>query len=106
VCEAKHRHWIGIEIDFAQEIIERLLSHELLLGVVGARAQDERLEFVPFTEDELTVIASPGLVADKSVTLEALLRHPFVMREEGSGTRRDRIASKRDSSSRRAGQHR
>ena len=24
VCEAKHRHWIGIEIDFAAEIVERL----------------------------------------------------------------------------------
>lgn len=25
VCERKHRHWIGVEIDFAEEIKERLL---------------------------------------------------------------------------------
>ena len=24
VCEKKHRHWLGMEIDFASEIVERL----------------------------------------------------------------------------------
>lgn len=29
VCEAKHRHWIGTEIDFAQEIVARLEGDEI-----------------------------------------------------------------------------
>lgn len=29
VCEAKGRHWIGIELDFAREIIERFESSEI-----------------------------------------------------------------------------
>jgi site-specific DNA-methyltransferase (adenine-specific) len=29
VCEAKHRHWIGAEIDFALEIIERLEGDDI-----------------------------------------------------------------------------
>jgi site-specific DNA-methyltransferase (adenine-specific) len=29
VCEAKHRHWIGAEIDFAPEIVARLESNEI-----------------------------------------------------------------------------
>ena len=29
VCEKKGREWVGIEIDFAQEIIDRLESHEI-----------------------------------------------------------------------------
>ena len=29
VCEKKGREWIGVEIDFAQEIIDRLESHEI-----------------------------------------------------------------------------
>jgi len=29
VCEKKGREWIGMEIDFAQEIIDRLESHEI-----------------------------------------------------------------------------
>lgn len=29
VCERKRRDWIGMEIDFAQEIVDRLESHEI-----------------------------------------------------------------------------
>ena len=29
VCEAKHRHWIGTEIDFAREIVDRLESDDI-----------------------------------------------------------------------------
>lgn len=29
VCEAEHRHWIGAEIDFAPEIVDRLESDEI-----------------------------------------------------------------------------
>lgn len=29
VCEAKHRHWLGMEIDYAKEIIERLETDEI-----------------------------------------------------------------------------
>jgi site-specific DNA-methyltransferase (adenine-specific) len=31
VCETKGRHWIGTEIDFAKEIIERLETDEIRL---------------------------------------------------------------------------
>jgi site-specific DNA-methyltransferase (adenine-specific) len=29
VCEGKHRHWLGMEIDYAKEIIERLETDEI-----------------------------------------------------------------------------
>jgi site-specific DNA-methyltransferase (adenine-specific) len=29
VCEKKGRHWLGMEIDFAQEIAERLESRDI-----------------------------------------------------------------------------
>jgi site-specific DNA-methyltransferase (adenine-specific) len=29
VCEAKHRHWLGIEIDYAKEIIDRLETDDI-----------------------------------------------------------------------------
>lgn len=29
VCEAKHRHWIGIELDFADVVVERIESDEI-----------------------------------------------------------------------------
>lgn len=39
VCETKHRHWIGIEIDFAQEIAERLSSND-----IKAHSNDDYVE--------------------------------------------------------------
>ncbi len=30
VCEAKHRHWIGTEIDYADDIVNRLTSGEVM----------------------------------------------------------------------------
>lgn len=39
VCEAKHRHWIGTEIDFAPEIIDRLES-----GDIRAHKNDDYVE--------------------------------------------------------------
>ena len=30
VCEAKHRHWIGIEIDYADDIASRLLNGQIM----------------------------------------------------------------------------
>ena len=29
VCESKHRHWLGMEIDYAEEIIERLETNDI-----------------------------------------------------------------------------
>ena len=29
VCESKQRYWLGMEIDYAQEIIERLETDEI-----------------------------------------------------------------------------
>ena len=29
VCERKHRHWVGIEIDFAEDIADRLKSDDI-----------------------------------------------------------------------------
>jgi site-specific DNA-methyltransferase (adenine-specific) len=29
VCESKHRHWIGTEIDFGREIVKRLECNEI-----------------------------------------------------------------------------
>jgi site-specific DNA-methyltransferase (adenine-specific) len=39
VCERKHRHWVGVEIDFAREIEERITSDE-----IAAHANDDVVE--------------------------------------------------------------
>lgn len=40
VCEAKHRHWLGMEIDFAPEILARLESDEVQAHANGDVVED------------------------------------------------------------------
>jgi site-specific DNA-methyltransferase (adenine-specific) len=42
VCESKHRHWIGAEIDFAEDIVGRLESNEIRAHKNGDYVERER----------------------------------------------------------------
>ena len=69
------------------DVSEKISQGEILLGMTGARANTQKLVFDPFSEDTL-VLAAAKTRAQKSVTLEQLLKLPFIVREEGSGTRK------------------
>lgn len=71
----------------SKEIIGRIMSHELLLGIVGTIIADEKLSYTQIAEDELVVISPPNYFKKNTLTLEELVEMPFIMREEGSGTR-------------------
>ena len=78
-----------IIISDSKEIVEKVLSHEILLGVVGAKLPDARLTYTPFVQDDLIVVAAPSFVKEETMALRDLLQYPVVLREEGSGTRRE-----------------
>ncbi|MEW6110366.1 MAG: selenium metabolism-associated LysR family transcriptional regulator [Nitrospirota bacterium] len=70
-------------------IIEKILKHEIIIGLTGSRLGNNRLDYIPFMEDELTVISLPSISIPSSIRLESLKEFPMVIREEGSGTRRE-----------------
>jgi len=76
-----------IIIGDSKETIGKLLSHELLLGIVGTLIPHEKLSYTHIAEDELIVISSPNFMKKNTISLEELSEIPFVLREEGSGTR-------------------
>ncbi len=78
-----------VVISDSKVIIEKISRHELLMGIVGAKLSNGQLNFIPFLEDELIVVSSPSLIKKDKVTLEELIKIPMVLREEGSGTRRE-----------------
>jgi DNA-binding transcriptional LysR family regulator len=80
---------ILLSIQDTGEVVEKVLNDQAHLGVVGAKVGSEDLEFYPFYQDELVFIAGPGhsLCKCQEVGLEDLLQYPFVLREQGSGTR-------------------
>ncbi len=78
-----------ILISDSKGIIENISRHELLLGIVGAKLGNEHIKYMPFIEDELIVVSSPHLSKNRMMTLQELLKFPMVLREEGSGTRKE-----------------
>lgn len=78
-----------ILISDSRGIIDSISRHEVLLGIVGAKIGNEQIHYVPFIEDELIAVSSPSLVRESQMTLKELVKLPMVLREEGSGTRRE-----------------
>jgi DNA-binding transcriptional LysR family regulator len=78
-----------ILISDSVEIVNSVLKQELLLGIVGAKLGNEQISYKPFVEDELIVISSPSLTKSNRITIKELIKFPMVLREEGSGTRRE-----------------
>lgn len=84
-----------IIISDSRDIIERVLKHELLMGIVGAKLintqvrNESLINYIPFMEDELIVVSSPSLITKNKVRLQELIKYPVVLREEGSGTRKE-----------------
>ncbi|WP_224962881.1 selenium metabolism-associated LysR family transcriptional regulator [Geomonas subterranea] len=72
----------------SRDVLGKLTSEEVEFGVVGGRFEEEALEFVPFAEDELVLIAPYGHRWDRksAISKEELLGEPVVLRETGSGT--------------------
>jgi DNA-binding transcriptional LysR family regulator len=81
---------IQLIIDDTEKIAQAVLNGDLHVGVVGAPMVAPQLESHPYLRDEL-VIAVPSMHAwakKRTITLDALCRAPFILRESGSGTRR------------------
>jgi molybdate transport repressor ModE-like protein len=71
------------------DILARIARRELALGIIGADVATKGLAAVPCWAEEIVIVAAPASpwVAQQPLTLAQLQSQPFVMREEGSGTR-------------------
>ncbi len=67
-----------------------ILSDSIDLGLVEGPVQEKDILVERFIEDELVVIASPKhpWAMNERIEKAELLKEPFIMREEGSGTRK------------------
>lgn len=80
---------ITLRIGDTEEIIDELLARNIELGIVGAKRANPRVQFTSFAEDELILAVPRGHCwwKRRSIALHELHGQPFIMREEGSGTR-------------------
>ncbi|MGE5842564.1 MAG: LysR substrate-binding domain-containing protein [Deltaproteobacteria bacterium] len=74
----------------SMDILRSLLELKNEVAVIARVAEDPNLTFVPFKRDELILILAPthGLARKKSVSAEELVHEPMIMKEIGSGTRK------------------
>jgi DNA-binding transcriptional LysR family regulator len=70
--------------DESDRITEKIVSGELLLGIVTEEIEHKMVECLTAIEDELVLAAPPGFVKKKVITPPELLRMPFLMWSEGS----------------------
>jgi len=78
----------NIRIADSAAIARAVLAGELLAGVVGARFSARGLVCEVFRQDELALVAAPKMELPAAISLADLVNIPFLLREEGSGTRK------------------
>jgi DNA-binding transcriptional LysR family regulator len=79
---------LTLKISDTKEIVQELLQGNIEFGLIGAKVDHPSLHYEKFEEDEIIVIAPSDhpFTRKKSVTFEDLLKEPWIIREEGSGT--------------------
>jgi DNA-binding transcriptional LysR family regulator len=78
-----------VRVGDSQEIVQQVTAHRVLLGIVGSKIADAQVNYTPFLEDELIIVAAPAFMTGSRISLKDLCKYPMILREEGSGTRRE-----------------
>lgn len=90
---AFHRRYPGIaphlDVTNREALVRMLEANEADLVLMGQPPEALDLEFEPFMDNPLVVVAPPGhpLVGEPWISLVRIAQEVFVMREPGSGTR-------------------
>lgn len=81
---------VSMKVMNTTQIVEEIMQHQLTFGLVEAPIEDPGVQLDPVLSDELKLIVPAGhpLAAQELVKMEDALQYPFVLREQGSGTRR------------------
>jgi molybdate transport repressor ModE-like protein len=79
---------VDVEIGSSWQILSRLLSGHIQLGIVGVNEADARITLVPFLDDEVLGVARPGLLPLRRgrLDLARIAQLMLLAREPGSGT--------------------
>jgi DNA-binding transcriptional LysR family regulator len=82
------RFIISLKIADTKEIVQYVLQDSVEFGIIGAKLNHLSLHYERYEEDEIIVVAPPDhpLTRKKRVKVEELLKEPWIIREEGSGT--------------------
>lgn len=80
---------LKMRIGSSRNILDKVLSDELELGIIGSYPEEKHLNVFQLWEDEIVLVVAPshGWAMRGVVSASELPQQPFVLYEEGSGTR-------------------
>ncbi len=80
---------VKLTVENTESVLEEIVKGNLILGLVEGPFPKDKFHFDLLRKDELVVAVSPQhpLAEQDAVSMESLLAHPLILREEGSGTR-------------------
>jgi DNA-binding transcriptional LysR family regulator len=70
------------------KVTDMLVNHEFFLAIIGASMDSKMLNYVPYLDDELVFAGAPKYMKNMTATTQKIYEAPFLLREEGSGTRK------------------
>ncbi|MGG5253167.1 selenium metabolism-associated LysR family transcriptional regulator [Neobacillus sp. SM06] len=81
---------VVVVIDDSKKMIEKLLDRQIDIAIVGLKQESSKIKFKQVASDSLVLITPIGhpLVQSKDLNFNEIQRFDFVVREEGSGTRK------------------
>lgn len=87
-CQQYTQAQVDLDIDNTQAVIKSVLEFRSEIGFIEGQCLDSRIKVEAWHKDRLLVFCHPAHpLAGQHVTPQALRGQPWVMREEGSGTR-------------------
>ncbi len=78
-----------VTVSDSTAIYAKVCSLEIHMGLVGAMIEDEALSYEPFFDDELVLVCPNNGSYPDEISPSNLKTIPFVLREAGSGTRKE-----------------
>ncbi len=82
---------LSIKDNDSENVLEDLITGYNDFGIVGAKLESTKLEYIDLLEDELVIITPNSknvyLNEDMSLSIEFLTQEKIILREKGSGTR-------------------
>lgn len=72
----------------SSEIVEEIIKFDCEIGIIGNEVKDDKIKCYKLLEDNLVLISSPEFNIPKEISLKSLLNYKFILRENGSATRK------------------
>lgn len=79
---------VQIVVGDSKKIIDQLLDHHIDTAIIGMELDSGKVSYKPIASDSLVLVAPNGYELGENSDFAALRHYDFVLREEGSGTRK------------------